>query len=69
MSTFEIENDWLKKWALYSPKAVALQDADSGKQITYQQLLKQANALAQVLRDKYGVGHGDRVATLAMNEL
>ncbi|MCM2278180.1 MAG: long-chain fatty acid--CoA ligase [Oligoflexia bacterium] len=63
------EADWLKRWAHYSPEAVAFKDADTGREITYRALLEQANFLAYFLRDKYAIRAGDRVAVLATNEL
>jgi fatty-acyl-CoA synthase len=63
------EADWLKRWNLYSPKSVAIQDADSGKSFTYQQLFETSNRLAHYLKNHYQIEKGDRVAVLSMNEL
>jgi fatty-acyl-CoA synthase len=63
------EADWLKRWNLYSPRSVAIQDADSGKSFTYQQLFETSNGLAQYLKNHYQIEKGDRIAALSMNEL
>lgn len=61
--------DWLKRWALYSPSKVALQNGEDGRTFTYAELFQQSQNLAQVLRQRFQIGHGDRVACLAQNEL
>lgn len=63
-----IEIDWLKRWAMYSPKAVAIRCSDSSRSFTYRELFERANALAARLKATYGIVRGDRVAVLAMNE-
>jgi fatty-acyl-CoA synthase len=62
------ELDWLKKWNMYSPQAVALKDGDTGQTYTYSQFYQAALAGAEQLR-QWGVSKGDRVAVLATNEL
>ncbi len=64
-----LELDWLKRWARYAPKSIALCDGHSNENITYESFYKQACAFASVLKNKYKVGPGDRVALLAQNEL
>ncbi len=68
MKESAIELDWLKRWAMYSPKNVALQCLDSGRAFTYLELFERSSHLAIELRNRFKVGRGDRVATLAMNE-
>lgn len=63
-----IELDWLKRWAMLSPKNVAIVCTDSGRKFTYKELYERSNMLAQRLRDRYGIARGDRVAVLSMNE-
>jgi fatty-acyl-CoA synthase len=63
-----IELDWLKRWAMYSPRSVAIRCADSCRSFTYRELFDRANSLALKLRATYGIGKGDTVAVLAMNE-
>ena len=64
-----LELDWLKRWAGYSPRAVALQCAETGVSRTYADLYQQSQNLACALRDRFAVSAGDRVACLAHNEL
>lgn len=63
------ERDWLKQWKHFSPEKVALIDGDSGKSFTYSQAFHLATQMASVLKEKYQIKSGDRVAVLAMNEL
>ena len=60
--------DYLGRRTIYSPEAPAL--VDTGKtpelRLTYAQLNDRANRLAHALGD-LGVGHGDRVAILALD--
>ncbi len=60
--------DWFEKWALYSPEAVALQDDASGRRYTYAQCRGAIDRIARMLANEFGVGPGDRVAVLSMNE-
>jgi fatty-acyl-CoA synthase len=60
--------DWLEKWAEYSPDAVALQDDATGRIWTYADCHRLAARGARLLSDELGVGPGDRVAVLSMNE-
>ena len=61
------EIDWLAKWNLYSPKAVAVFDEPSGREITYGKLFRKSKALALKLRADFGIQAGDRVAVMATN--
>jgi len=60
--------DWLEKWAEYSPDAVALRDDATGRTWTYADCHRLAARGARLLTDELGVGAGDRVAVLSMNE-
>jgi fatty-acyl-CoA synthase len=64
-----IELDWLKKWNLYSPEAIALKDGESGQEYTYKEFYHFANVAAHLLQSEYGIQKGDRIAVLATNEL
>lgn len=59
--------DYLGRRAIYSPNKLAIVDAgrNPAGQFTYFQLNERANRLAGWLREKAGVGKGDRVALLA----
>ncbi|MBX3022700.1 MAG: long-chain fatty acid--CoA ligase [Bdellovibrionales bacterium] len=63
------ELDWLKQWSVYAPKSVALQSGDDGRALTYQQMFSQATRLAHVLKRRFDIQKGDRVAVLSGNEL
>lgn len=63
-----IELDWMKRWALYSPTKIALRCADSNRSFSFKELYERSNYLAQILRDEHGIKNGDRVAVLSMNE-
>ncbi|MBX3039702.1 MAG: o-succinylbenzoate--CoA ligase [Bdellovibrionaceae bacterium] len=67
--TPEFELDWLKRWAAYAPRSVAIQDGDSGKRFTYSEFFQAAARGAQALSEKFGITRGDRVAVLSLNEL
>ena len=49
-----------------SPERVALVDADTGEEYTYEELDRRANRAARLLRD-HGVESGDRVAIVSRN--
>ncbi|MGE4133741.1 MAG: class I adenylate-forming enzyme family protein [Bdellovibrionales bacterium] len=61
--------DWLKQWSKYSPQAVALQMGETGQAYTYQECFNIACRLAFVLKSRFQVGPGDRVACMSQNEL
>lgn len=65
----EIELDWLKRWNLYTPNNVALQDGDTGQAYTYRQFYHAAVSGAHILKSQFQIKHGDRVAVLATNEI
>lgn len=65
----KIELDWLRKWKMYSPKAIALQDGDTGRSLTYEQLFSESCKMAEVLHSKFEVRQGDRITCLSVNEL
>ncbi len=60
--------DWLARRELLSPDDVALVDASrDNRRITFREWNRSANRAARWLRDRCGVGRGDRVAVLAHN--
>ena len=61
------QTDWYSRWALYRPHHVAVEEAFSGRSLTWLELERAASALARHLREERGVGKGDRVAVLAEN--
>ena len=64
-----IELDWLKKWAHYAPKTIALIDGDTDQSLSYLQLYQSAQHYADVLENKFGIKRHDRVVVLSLNEL
>lgn len=70
MSTMmPIELDWIGRWALYSPDAIAVADADSGESVTYAQAHIRIRRLAAHLAKHRNITPGDRVAVLAQNDI
>lgn len=65
----DIETDWLKRWATFSPMSVALKDGETGLEYSYRDLYYLSCKLALHLRESFGVAAGDRVAVLASNEI
>ena len=62
--------DWLARRAHLSPHKVALRDAVTSnalQSITYAEWNRAANRTAQLLRERFRVRPGDRVAVLALN--
>lgn len=64
-----LELDWLKRWALYSPSAVAFKDIETSRDYTYRDCFDIANRLAAALEERYGIERGDRVAVLSTNRI
>ncbi len=62
-----IHGNWLQRWATYEPDKVALVDMDGRRSVTYSELNERADRAANMLRDLYGLGFGDRVAVLGAN--
>jgi fatty-acyl-CoA synthase len=65
--TFEL--DWLKKWAQFSPAAIALKEFETGQQYSYGALYYLSCNLASHLVNYFHIRRGDRVAVLATNEM
>jgi fatty-acyl-CoA synthase len=61
--------DLLSKRAELTPNRIALVELESGRRYTYQELNARANRLANFMRDKLGVGKGDRVSIIAKNSI
>lgn len=57
--------DWIARWALYQPDKIALREDETGRELSYGELDRQANRLAHRLRDQYRLAKGDRVAVLS----
>ena len=62
--------DWLQRREMLSPDKVALYDAlNENQPITHQEWNRQANRLANFLRDGLGIRKGDRVSIYALNRV
>lgn len=59
------QQDWIARWALYSPEKPAVQEHDSEKTVTYLELNQMANSYAQYLTTNRNVQKGDRIVVLA----
>lgn len=59
------QQDWISKWALYSPNAPAIQEFENGQTLTYQQLNNLGNCIAIQMQELYSIKKGDRIVTLA----
>ena len=62
-----IAQDWVAKWAMYSPHKPAVKEYETGRSLTYGELNRLANRLARHLSTTYGIQKGDRIALLAEN--
>ncbi|MFC4948059.1 AMP-binding protein [Pseudonocardia sp. GCM10023141] len=61
----DVAKDWVRTNAGRFGAAIALENAETGERHTWRELDARVGALAGVLRDRYGVGVGDRVLLLA----
>jgi fatty-acyl-CoA synthase len=62
--------DWLARRAALTPDKIALVDnLRGGRTITYREWNRTANRTAHFLRERLGIGRGDRVAVLSMNNV
>lgn len=59
------QQDWISRWALYSPDKTALEEHESGQTCTYRQLNQMANGFVNLLNQKYHIHKGDRIVVLA----
>lgn len=57
--------DWSAKWALYSPDKTAFKEFETGRTLSYLQLHRLGNRLAQHLHRHFSIEKGERVAVLA----
>jgi len=61
-----VQQDWMAKWALYSPQKIAVKEWETGRGLTYGDLNRLGNRLSRHL-DDLGIRCGDRIAVLAEN--
>lgn len=67
--TKHIEVDWIKRWAMYAPKKLALKSVEDGIELTYQAFNESINRTATYLAEKYAISKGDRVAIISINRI
>jgi fatty-acyl-CoA synthase len=67
MMSYEL--DWLKKWARFTPQAIALQDAETDTRYSYAAFYHLSCILASHLMNHFHIRRGDRVAVMATNEM
>ena len=61
------QEDWIGKWATYSPNKVAIKELESGRTLTYKQLHEVGKRLAWYFQEQVMGKAGDRVVVLAEN--
>jgi fatty-acyl-CoA synthase len=64
-----IRTQWLERWAMYSPTKIAVKDDASGKEYAYAEMYAISNRISRALQNDFGIGYGDRIAVLSMNEI
>ncbi len=61
--------NWLDRWAIYKPEAVAIREGETGRSYTYSEALILSQKLASVFRNDFGIKRGSFVSLLASNEI
>jgi fatty-acyl-CoA synthase len=64
-----IHGNWLAKWSQVIPDKAALIDMSSGDEVSYQQLNRRADKAANMLKERFRIGRGSRVAVLGQNRI
>lgn len=59
------QQDWMEKWALYSPDKIAVKEFETKRTLTYRQLNNSGGNLATYLTNTLNLSKGDRIAVLA----
>lgn len=59
------QQDWMEKWAIYSPDKIAVKEYETQRTLTYAQLNNAGGHIANYLKSKLNLSKGDRVAVLA----
>ncbi|MCX7548930.1 AMP-binding protein [Xanthomarina sp. F1114] len=59
------QQDWIGKWAVYSPNKIAVKEHETRRSFTYAQLNNAGGNLASYLTTELNLSKGDRVAVLA----
>ncbi len=61
------QQDWMAKWAVYSPHKIALKEYETGNTLSYLQLNSLGNKLSFYLTEKLNLVKGDRIVFVAEN--
>ena len=61
------QQDWMAKWAVYSPHKIALKEYETGSALSYLQLNSLGNKLSFYLTEQLNMVKGDRIAFVAEN--
>ncbi len=64
---FNIELDWIKKWAKYTPERIALREHHRDLQWTYFEVNQRVNGLADYLQNDLNIQKGERIAVYSKN--
>lgn len=59
------QQDWMEKWAIYSPDKIAVKEYETQRTLTYAQLNNAGGHIANYLKNELNLVKGDRVAVLA----
>lgn len=59
------QQDWMSKWAIYSPNKVAVKEYETGRKLTYAELNNAGGNLATYLTQRLNLAKGSRIAVLA----
>ena len=59
------QQDWMEKWAIYSPNKIAVKEHETQRTLTYAQLNNSGGHIARYLKEELQLSKGDRVAVLA----
>ncbi|MBK9291003.1 MAG: long-chain fatty acid--CoA ligase [Bacteroidetes bacterium] len=61
--------DWTSRWAMYKPEAIALEEFETGRKLSWKQLNTLCKYQAAEFSSTHGLKKGDRIAILAENSL
>ncbi|MCB0391887.1 MAG: long-chain fatty acid--CoA ligase [Bdellovibrionales bacterium] len=62
-----IEMDWFRRWAQYSPEAIAIHEPEVNKKWSYLRCNDFINKVSRGLSEQWGVKKGDRICVLSNN--
>ncbi len=62
-----LQQDWVAKWAVYSPDKIAIKEYETSRTLTYYDLNRLSNRLSHYLTEDLQICKGDRIAILAEN--